>query len=126
MSLVARVGFAPLSDTLNMGRTAEIIPGERLVMPTALAGGLARLAARGRGAVALAPGAARVGSKEGLTVLALAFDIWTSHWPASPQANHRKIGAWKEENGVEKAGQRRVQKTEEEINLTGGEEDGTA
>jgi hypothetical protein len=81
--------------------------------PTALAGGLAGLAARGHGAVALAPGAARVGRKEGLTVLALAFGKWTSHWPASPQANHRKIRAWKEENGAEKAGQRRAKKMEE-------------
>jgi hypothetical protein len=107
------VGFAPLPDTLDMGRAAEIIPVVRFVEPTALAGGLAGLAARGRGAVALAPGTARVGRKEGLTVLALACDTWTSHWPASPQANHRKIRAWKEENGAEKAGQRRAKKTEE-------------
>ena len=86
-----------------MSRVAEIIPVVRFVMPTALAGGLAGLAARGLGAVALAPGAARVGSKEGLTVLALAFREWTSHWPASPQANDRKIGAWKEENDEEKS-----------------------
>jgi hypothetical protein len=102
-SPVARVGFAPLPDTLDMGRAAEIIPVVRFVEPTALAGGLAGLAARGRGAVALAPGTARVGRKEGLTVLALAFGKWTSHWPASPQANDRKIGAWKEENGEEKS-----------------------
>jgi hypothetical protein len=107
------VGFAPLPDTLDMERAAEIIPVVRLVMPTALAGGLAGLAACGCGAVALAPGAARVGSKEGLTVLAFAFGKWTSHWPASPQANHRKIGAWKEENGEEKVGRRRAKKTEE-------------
>jgi hypothetical protein len=97
------VGFAPLPDALDMGRVAEIIPVVRFVMPTALAGGLTGLAARGLGAVALAPGAARVGSKEGLTVLALAFREWTSHWPASPQANDRKIGAWKEENDEEKS-----------------------
>jgi hypothetical protein len=86
-----------------MGRVAEIIPVVRFVMPTALAGGLAGLAARGLAAVVLAPRAARVGSKEGLTVLALAFREWTSHWPASPQANDRKIGAWKEENDEEKS-----------------------
>jgi hypothetical protein len=85
----------------------------RFVEPTALAGGLAGLLARGHGAVALALGATRVGRKEGLTMLALACGTWTSHWPASPQANHRKIRAWKEENSEEKAGQRRVQKTEE-------------
>jgi hypothetical protein len=120
------MGFAPLPDTLDMERAAEIIPVVRFVMPTALAGDLAGLAARGRGAVALALGAARVGSKEGLTVLAFALGKWTSHWPASPQANHRKIGAWKEENGEEKAGRRRVKKTEEGINITCGEEEGTA
>jgi len=78
-------------------------------MPTALAGGLAGLAARGLGAVALAPGAARVGIKKGLTVLALAFREWTSHWPASPQANDRKIGAWKEENGAEKSEPKKIE-----------------
>jgi hypothetical protein len=61
----------------------------------------------------LAPGAAEVGNKEGLTVLAFAWDTWTFHWPASPQANHRKIGAWKEENGEATAGRRRSKKTEE-------------
>jgi hypothetical protein len=68
-----------------------------------LAGGLAGLAARGRGAVAWAPGTARGGRKAGLTGLALAFGKWTSPWPASPQAKERKIGAWKEENGAEKS-----------------------
>jgi hypothetical protein len=92
-----------------MGRVAEIIPVVRLLMPTALAGGLAGLAARGLGAVALAPGAARVGIKKGLTVLALAFREWTSHWPASPQANDRKIGAWKEENGEEKSEPKKIE-----------------
>ena len=67
-----------------------------------MAGGLAGLAARGLGAVALARGAARVGLKEGLTVLALAFCEWTSHGPASPQAYDQGMGAWKEENGAEK------------------------
>jgi hypothetical protein len=68
-----------------------------------LAGGLARLPARGLGAVVLAPGAARVRSKEGLTVLALPFGKWTSHWPEEIQVNDRKIGVWKEENGEEKS-----------------------
>jgi len=96
-----------------MGRVAEIIPVVRLLMPTALAGGLAGLAARGLGAVALAPGAARVGIKKGLTVLALAFREWTSHWPASPQANDRHIAAWKEENGKAHTGESRGKKREE-------------
>jgi hypothetical protein len=102
------MGFAPLPDALDMRRVAERIPVVRFVMPTALAGGLAGLAARGRGAVALAPGAARVRSNEGLTVLALAFRKWTSHWPVSPQANDRKIGAWKEENGAEKSALKKI------------------
>jgi len=96
-----------------MGRVAEIIPVVRLLMPTALAGGLAGLAARGLGAVALAPGAARVGIKKGLTVLALAFREWTSHWPASPQANDRKIGAGRKKTVRKKASRRRSKKTEE-------------
>ena len=103
------MGFAPLPDTLDMGRAAAIIPVVRLVMPTALAGGLAGLAARGLGAIALAPGAARVGRKEGLTVLALAFGKWTSHWPASPQANDQGSGAWKEENGATKSELKKIE-----------------
>ena len=83
---VARRGFAPLPDALAMRRGAEIIPVVRFGMPTALA-----------------PGAARVGIKEGLTVLALALRECTAHWPASPQANERKIGAWKEANGEDKS-----------------------
>jgi len=35
-------------------------------------------------------------------VVALAGGEWTSHWPASPQVNDRKIGVQKEENGEEK------------------------
>src|SRR5262245_58864673 len=101
-SPVARVGFAPLPDTLDLGRATEIIPVLGFLIPTALAGGLAGLAARGLGAVTLAPGTARVGSKEGLTVLALAFRERTFHWPASPQANDPGIRVWKEENGEEK------------------------
>ena len=72
-------------------------------MPPPLAGSLAGLAARGLAAVALAPGTARVGSKEGLTVLALAFRESTFHWPASPQAKDRGIRVWKEENGEAKS-----------------------
>src|SRR5256885_10297161 len=109
-----------------MGRAAEIIPVVRLVMPTALAGGLAGLAARGLGAIALAPGAARVRRKEGLTVLALAFGKWTSHGPASPQAHDQGMGAWKEENGAEKMRAEAERRTRTKgINISGGEEDGT-
>ena len=106
-SPVARVGSTPLPDALNVRGTGEVIAVAWLLEPAVLTGGLAGLAARRRGAVALAPGAARVGHKEGLTVLALAFGQWTS-----PPPNHRKIRAWKEENGAEKAGQRRVKTTE--------------
>ena len=76
-----------------MGGACEGIAVAWLGEPAALAGGLAGLAARGLGAVALAPGTARVGSKAGLTVLALAFREWTFHGPASPQAHDRKIVA---------------------------------
>jgi hypothetical protein len=120
------VVFAPLPDALDMGRATKIIPVMRFMEPTALAGGLAGLAARGLGAVALARGATRVGSKEGLTVLALAFGDWTSHWPASPQTNDRQIAGWREEDEQEntRAGaERRRQK--KWINITCGEEDGT-
>src|SRR5215831_12260997 len=92
-SPVARVGSAPLPDALDLGGAGEVIAVAWLVQPAALAGGLAGLPARGLGAVALAPGAARVGSKKGLTVLALAFREWTFHGPASPQAHDRKIVA---------------------------------
>ena len=81
--------------------------------PTALAGRVARLAARGRGAGAWPPRAARVGSKAGLTVLALACGEWTSHGPVSPQAHARKIVAWQEANREEKTGRRRSKQTEE-------------
>jgi hypothetical protein len=96
-----------------MGRAAEVITVAGVLQPTALAGRFASLAARGLGAVALPPRAARVGSKEGLTVLALAFGEWTSHGPVSPQAHDRKIAAWKEANREEKTGRRRSKKTEE-------------
>jgi hypothetical protein len=74
-----------------------------------LAGGLAGLAARGLGAVALVLGAPRVGLKEGLTVLALPFGVWTSHWPASPQANNQGSGVWKKENGAEKSAPKKIE-----------------
>ena len=109
-SPVARVGFAPLPDALDVGGAGEVIAVAWLLEPVVLTGGLARLPARGLGAVALALSAARVGSKEGLTVLTLALTQWTSHWPASPQANERRIGTWKEENGE---GQSAPKKSEE-------------
>ena len=67
------------------------------------------MAARGLGAVALAAGAAGVGIKEGLTVLTLALARWTSHWPVSPQANEQRVGLWKEENGEEKSGLKKIE-----------------
>jgi hypothetical protein len=78
-----------------------------------LAGGFAGVAARGLGAVALASGAARVGNKEGLTVLTLTLTRWTSHGPASPQANDQGVGARKEENNEEKSAPKKSKKTEE-------------
>jgi hypothetical protein len=96
-----------------MGGTTEVITVARLVQPAALTGRFAGLAARWRRTVVLAPGAARVRIKKGLTVLTLALGEWTSHWPASPQANDLNIAVWKEENGAKQAGRRRSKKTEE-------------
>ena len=93
------MGLPPGSDALDVGRAGAGIAVGGFVAPAPLAGRLAGLVARRRGAVALAPSATRVGSKEGLTMLALTFGEWTSHWPASPQVNDRKIGGQKEENG---------------------------
>ncbi len=112
-SPIPRVGLAPLPDALDMGGTTEVITVVGLLQPTAVTGRFAGLAARWRRTVVLAPGAARVRIKEGLTVLTLALGEWTSHWPASPQANDLQIVAWKEENGEEQAGRRRSKKIEE-------------
>jgi len=89
-----------------MGGAFEVIAVVGVLLPAALAVGFAGLAALGLRAIALSPGAAWIGIKEGLTVLTLAFGEWTSHWPASPQVNDRKIAAWREEN----AGRRRRKK----------------
>jgi len=97
------VCLAPLPHALDLGGACEVIAVSGLVEPATLASGFAGVAARGLGAVALASGAARVGIKEGPTVLTLALTQWSSHWPASPQANDQGIGARKEENGVEKS-----------------------
>jgi len=98
------MGLPPHSDALDVGRAGEVIAVVRFAEPTALASRLASLAARRRGAVALAPRATRVGGKEGPTVLALPFAEWTSHEPASPQAHNLQIAAETEENGEKKAG----------------------
>ena len=126
-SPVARVGLAPLPDALDLGGAGEVIAVAWLLEPAALAGRLARLPPCGLGAVALARVAARVGIKKGLTVLAFTFGEWTSHGPASPQANNPGSEGWKEENGV---GKSTPKKREEDgrrgIKLYCGEEDGTA
>ena len=103
------MGSAPRPDALDVGGACEGIAVAWLVEPAVLAGGLARLPARGLGAVALARGAARVGLKEGLTMLTLAFRAWTSHGPASPQAYDQGIGAWKEENGEGKSPPKKIE-----------------
>src|SRR5437870_6498217 len=92
-----------------MGGAGEVIAVAWLLEPAVLAGGFAGLPARELGAVALAPGAARVRSKEGLTVLALALGAWTSHEPASPQAHALQIVAETEENGGEKRGPKNIE-----------------
>ena len=120
------MSLAPLPDALDMGGAGEVIAVAWLLEPAVLAGGFAGLPARELGAVALAPGAARVRSKEGLTVLALALGVWTSHEPASPQAHDLQIVAETEENGGRKTwaeAQRRRRKKGR--NMPCGEEDGT-
>ena len=112
-SPVARVGFAPLPNTLDLGRACEVIAVGWLVEPATLAGGFAGVVARGLGAVALASSAARVGIKKGLTVLTLALAQWTSHWPAPPQVNDPNIAPGEEEDGAENGSGRRAKKTEE-------------
>jgi hypothetical protein len=103
------VGSAPLPDALDVGGACEGIAVAWLLSPAVWAGGFPHLAALGLGAGALAPGATRVGSKEGLTVLALTLGEWTSHWPASPQTNDQGIGAWKKENGEEKSAPKKIE-----------------
>ena len=98
------MGAAPLPDALDMGGAGEVITVARLLEPAVLTRGFARLPTQGLGAVALAPGAARIRSKEGLTVLALAFREWTSHEPVSPQAHDLQSAAETEENGEHKSG----------------------
>jgi len=102
------MGLPPGADALDMDRAGEVLAVSDFVAPAPLAGGLAGLAARRRGAVALTPSAPRIGSKEDLTVLALACGAWTSHWPASPQANDERNGVWKEENGQGKRAPKKI------------------
>jgi len=97
------MGLPPRADALDLGRAGEVIAVGRFVVPSPLARRLAGLAACGGGTVALAPDAARVGRKKGLTMLALTCGAWTSHGPASPQAHEQGNGVWKEENGKEKS-----------------------
>jgi hypothetical protein len=78
-----------------------------------MTGRVAGLAARWLCTVALAPGAAWVSIKETLAVLTLALCEWTSHWPASPQANDLNIAAWKEANREDKVGGERPKKIQE-------------
>jgi len=95
--------LAPLPDALDLGGAGEVIAVAGLLEPAALARRLAGLAARGLGAVALAPDVARVRHKEGPTVLTLALGAWTSHEPVSPQAHDLQNAAEKEENGEQKS-----------------------
>ena len=69
----------PRSDALDVGGAGKVITVAWLLEPAVLAGGFARLAALGRGAVALALGAARGGNQEGLTMLTLTLRGLTCH-----------------------------------------------
>jgi hypothetical protein len=97
-----------------MGGATEVITVVGLLPPAALAVGFTGLVALGQRAVALAPGAAPVGIKEGLTVLTLAFGEWTSHWPESPQANDLHVAACREENAEEKGEPKKAEEDGEE------------
>ena len=63
------MSLTPRSDALNVDGAFEVVAVGGFVVPAPLAVSFARLAARGGGTVALAPDAARVGNKEGLTML---------------------------------------------------------
>src|SRR5215471_7775755 len=106
---VARVGLAPLPDALDVGGASEVIAVAGLLEPAALARRLAGLAARGLSAVALALDVARVRSKEGPTVLALALGAWTSHEPVSPQAHDLQSAAETKENGENQSGPKHLE-----------------
>ncbi len=85
------MGLAPLPHPLDMSRTFEVIPVGGFLEPAALAGGFARPATLGLGAIVLTSGTARVRIKEDLAVATFTFREWRSHWPASPQVNDLKI-----------------------------------
>jgi len=87
------MGLSPLPNAFDMGGAFEVITIGRLVPPLQLAGGFARLAALGQGAVALATGATGVGIKECLTVSTLTSAQGMSHWPDSPQVNDPYLAA---------------------------------
>lgn len=121
------MGSAPLPDAFDLGGAGEVITVGGLGEPAPLAGGFARLAAGRSRAVALAPDAPRVGRKEGLTVLTRALTQWTFHGPASPQVHDYGSGAGKEENGTKKQQSKQRGRTRKKgINISSGEEDGTA
>jgi len=107
------VSLAPLPHALDLGGAGEVIAVAGLLEPAALARRLAGLAARGLGAVALAPDVARVRRKEGPTVFTLALGVWTSHEPVSPQAHDLRARLRRKKTGSKKAGRSTSKKTEE-------------
>jgi hypothetical protein len=76
---VARLGFAPLLDSKNVGRPAEIVPVLLLLQPTLLARRFAGLSACRFSAVFLIPGVAGVRREENVAVLALALPDSSCH-----------------------------------------------
>jgi len=104
---------APLPHPFDVGGAAEVLAVVGFTQPTTLTGRFAGLAAEGLRTVVLASNIARVRIKEDLTMLTLALAGVLSHWPGSPQANHRPRAAWKEENHEENVGERRAKKREE-------------
>jgi hypothetical protein len=106
------MGLTPRSDALNVDGAFEVIAVVGFVVPSPLAVSFARLAACGCGTVALAPDAAWVGNKEGLTMLT--FTLWgvTCHCPESPQGYDPYITVQEKEDGADNGSERRSKKTE--------------
>src|SRR5438034_8075383 len=106
------MGLTPRSDALNVDGAFEVIAVVGVVVPSPLAVSFARLAARGCGTVALAPDAAWVGNKEGLTMLTLTLGGVTCHGPESPQVHDAHSTVQEKEDGADNRSGRRSKKTE--------------
>lgn len=103
------MGLTPGSDTLDVGGACEVIAVDRFVEPTLLAGGFAGLAALGICTVALTLDTARVRNEDGLTMLTLTRSGWMCHGPVSPQVHHGENQGGREDDGVRKRPQKKIE-----------------